>query len=217
MKVPLLDLKAQYQPIRKEIMAALESACDDQAFILGSRVADLEKDIQGYVGAGHAVGVASGSDALLLALMAAGVGPGDEVVTVPYTFFATAGSISRLGARPVFVDIKADTFNLDPSLLEAAMTAKTKAIMPVHLYGQCAEMEPILRTAAARKVPVIEDAAQAIGAAWRGRHAARSDRSAASVFSPRRTWAGSGTAAWSSRTSRRWPTASACCVSTGAA
>jgi len=170
-KVPLLDLKAQYQPIRKEVMAALESACDDQAFILGARVADLEKDIQSYIGASQAVGVASGSDALLLALLACGVGPGDEVVTVPYTFFATAGSISRLGARPVFVDIKPDTFNMDPALLESAITPRTKAILPVHLYGQCAEMEPILQIAAKRKLLVIEDAAQAIGATWRGRKA----------------------------------------------
>jgi dTDP-4-amino-4,6-dideoxygalactose transaminase len=152
-------------------MAAIESVCDEQAFILGARVADLETDIQGYVGAGHAVGVASGSDALLLALMACGVGPGDEVVTVPYTFFATAGAISRLGARPVFVDIKADTFNMDPARLDAVMTARTKAVLPVHLYGQCAEMEPILKTAVQRKLPVIEDAAQAIGATWRGRKA----------------------------------------------
>ena len=192
MKVPLLDLKAQYQPIRNEIMAALESACDDQAFILGSRVADLEKDIQGYVGAGHAVGVASGSDALLLALMAVGVGPGDEVVTVPYTFFATAGSISRLGAKPVFVDIKPDTFNLDPACLEAAMTAKTKAIMPVHLYGQCAEMEPILRAAVARTLPVIEDAAQAIGAAWRGRHAGTLGQIGCFSFFPSKNLGGFG-------------------------
>lgn len=192
MKVPLLDLKAQYRPIRTEILSALESVCDDQAFILGARVADLEKDIQGYVGAGHAVGVASGSDAILLALMACGVGPGDEVVTVPYTFFATAGAISRLGARPVFVDIKQDTFNLDPAFLEAAVTAKTKAVMPVHLYGQCAEMEPILRTAATRKLPVIEDAAQAIGAAWRGRHAGTLGQIGCFSFFPSKNLGGFG-------------------------
>jgi len=191
-KVPLLDLKVQYRPIRAEIMAALESVCDEQAFILGARVADLEKDIQHYVGASHAVGVASGTDAILLSLMACGVGPGDEVVTVPYTFFATAGSISRLGAKPVFVDIKPDTYNLDPALLEAAVTPKTKAVMPVHLYGQCAEMEPILTVAARRKIPVIEDAAQAIGAAWRGRHAGTLGQIGCFSFFPSKNLGGFG-------------------------
>src|SRR5256885_3732817 len=152
-------------------MAALEAVCDEQAFILGARVADLEKDIQKYVGVSQAVGVASGTDAILLALMACGVGAGDEVVTVPYTFFATAGSISRLGAKPVFVDIKPDTYNMDPALLEGAVSSRTKALMPVHLFGQCAEMEPILQIAARKKIPVIEDAAQAIGATWRNRKA----------------------------------------------
>ena len=190
--VPLLDLKAQYRSIRTEIMAALESVCDEQAFILGARVADLEKDIQGYVGASHAVGVASGTDAILLALMACGVGPGDEVVTVPYTFFATAGSISRLGAKPVFVDIKPDTYNLDPALLESAVTPKTKAVMPVHLYGQCAEMEPILTVAARRKIPVIEDAAQAIGAARRGRQAGTLGQAGCFSFFPSKNLGGFG-------------------------
>src|SRR2546429_4712551 len=171
MQVPLLDLKAQYRQTRAAVMAALEAVCDEQAFILGARVADLEKDIKKCIGVSQAVGVASGTDAILLALMAGGVGAGAEVVTVPYTFFATAGSISRLGAKPVFVDIKPDTYNMDPALLEGAVTARTKAILPVHLFGQCAEMEPILQIAARKKVPVIEDAAQAIGAAWRNRTA----------------------------------------------
>src|SRR5207247_8845913 len=137
MNVPLLDLRAQYQSIRAEVMAALQEVCDEQAFILGARVADLEKDIQKYVGVSQAVGVASGTDAILLALMACGVGAGDEVVTVPYTFFATAGSISRLGAKPVFVDIKPDTYNMDPALLEGAVSSRTKALMPVHLCARC--------------------------------------------------------------------------------
>ena len=192
MKVPLLDLRAQYRPIRAEIMAALESVCDEQAYILGTRVADLEKEIQHYVGAGHAVGVASGTDAILLALMACGVGPGDEVVTVPYTFFATAGSISRLGAKPVFVDIKPDTFNMDPACLEAAVTSKTKAAMPVHLFGQCAEMEPVLQLAARRKLSVIEDAAQAIGATWRGRKAGTLGRAGCFSFFPSKNLGGFG-------------------------
>src|SRR2546428_1519748 len=173
-------------------MAALEAVCDEQAFILGARVADLEKDIQKYVGVSQAVGVASGTDAILLALMACGVGAGDEVVTVPYTFFATAGSISRLGAKPVFVEIKADTYNIDPALLEEAVTARTKAILPVHLFGQCAEMEPILQIAARKKVPVIEDAAQAIGAAGRNRTAGSLGQAGCFSFFPSKNLGGFG-------------------------
>src|SRR2546426_3587617 len=173
-------------------MAALQEVCDEQAFILGARVADLEKDIQKYVGVSQAVGVASGTDAILLALMACGVGAGDEVVTVPYTFFATAGSISRLGAKPVFVDIKPDTYNMDPALLEGAVTARTKALLPVHLFGQCAEMEPILQIAARKKVPVIEDAAQAIGAAWRNRTAGSLGQAGCFSFFPSKNLGGFG-------------------------
>src|SRR5438552_6493003 len=192
MNVPLLDLRAQYQSIRTEVMVALEAVCDKQAFILGARVGDLEKDIQKYIGVSQAVGVASGTDAILLALMACGVGAGDEVVTVPYTFFATAGSISRLGAKPVFVDIKPDTYNMDPALLEGAVTARTKAILPVHLFGQCAEMEPILQIAARKKVPVIEDAAQAIGAAWRNRTAGSLGQAGCFSFFPSKNLGGFG-------------------------
>src|SRR2546427_3318544 len=192
MQVPLLDLKAQYQTIRAEVMAALEAVCDEQAFILGARVADLEKDIQKYVGVSQAVGVASGTDAILLAFMACGVGPGDEVVTVPYTFFATAGSISRLGAKPVFVDIKPDTYNMDPALLDGAISSRTKAIMPVHLFGQCVEMEPIIQIAARKKVPVIEDAAQAIGATWRNRKAGSLGQAGCFSFFPSKNLGGFG-------------------------
>ena len=190
--VPLLDLRAQYRPIRAEILAALESVCDEQAFILGARVADLEKDVQQYVGVAHAVGVASGTDAILLALMACGVGAGDEVVTVPYTFFATAGSISRLGAKPVFVDITPDSFNMDPARIEAAITPRTKAILPVHLFGQCAAMEPILQLAAQRNLLVIEDAAQAIGAARRGRNAGALGQLGCFSFFPSKNLGGFG-------------------------
>jgi dTDP-4-amino-4,6-dideoxygalactose transaminase len=190
--VPLLDLRAQYRPIRAEIMAAIESTCDEQAFILGKRVADLEQDVQRYVGAAHAVGVASGTDAILLSLMACGVGPGDEVVTVPYTFFATAGSISRLGARPVFVDIKPDSFNMDPSRVEGAITPRTKALLPVHLYGQCAEMEPLMKLAGRRTLPVIEDAAQAIGAEWRGKKAGTLGQMGCFSFFPSKNLGGFG-------------------------
>src|SRR5262249_38404828 len=152
-------------------MAAIEAVCDEQGFILGPRVVDLEQALAKYVGAAHGIGCASGTDAILLALMAVGVGHGDEVVTVPFTFFATTGSISRLGAKPVFVDIKPDTFNIDPAQIEKTITAKTKAIVPVHLFGQCADMEAINEIAGRKKIPVIEDAAQAIGAARHGKKA----------------------------------------------
>lgn len=168
MNVPLLDLKAQYRTIRAEVLAAIEATCDEQGFILGPRVAALEEAVAKYVGSVQAVGVASGSDALLLALMAMGVRAGDEVVTVPFTFFATAGAISRLGARPVFVDINPDTFNIDPGQIERASTSRTKAIIPVHLFGQCADMAAVNEIARRKRLAVIEDACQAIGAAQQG-------------------------------------------------
>ncbi len=171
MNVPLLDLKAQFKSIKPEIMTVIETVCDEQGFILGPRVTEFEQALAKYVGAGHAVGCASGTDAIVLALMAVGVGQGDEVITVPFTFFATAGSISRLGARPVFVDIRPDTFNLDPGQIEKKITARTKAIMPVHLFGQCADMKGINEIAKRRRIRVVEDAAQAIGAMQDGRHA----------------------------------------------
>ena len=192
MRVPLLDLKAQYQPIRDEIMTAMAAVCDEQAFILGSRVADLEKVLQEYVGAAHAVGVASGTDAILLALIACGVGPGDEVITVPYTFFSTAGSISRLGAKPVFLDIQPNTFNMDPRGLESAITRKTKLILPVHLFGQCADMDEILKIAAPRRLPVVEDAAQAIGSEWRARRAGAMGQAGCFSFFPSKNLGGFG-------------------------
>ncbi len=169
MKVPLLDLKAQYATIREDIRRAVDGVMDSQYFILGPEVAALEEEVAAYVGAPYAIGCASGTDALLLALMALDVGPGDEVITSPFTFFATAGSIWRLGATPVFVDIEAETFNIDPEAVAAAIGDKTKAIIPVHLFGQCAEMAPLLE--AAGDIPVIEDAAQALSAAYRGTRA----------------------------------------------
>ncbi len=190
--VPLLDLKAQYRQIRAEVMAALESVCEEQAFILGARVADLEKDLQRYLDAAHAVGVASGTDAILLSLMVCGVGPGDEVVTVPYTFFATAGSISRLGSKPVFVDIRPDTFNMDAGQIPGKVTPRTKAIIPVHLFGQCADMELIIKIAANRDLAVIEDAAQAIGAKRRGRQAGTIGRLGCFSFFPSKNLGGFG-------------------------
>jgi dTDP-4-amino-4,6-dideoxygalactose transaminase len=164
MNVPLLDLKAQYATIRPEIEAAVREVFESQYFILGPKVKECEENLARYCRAPHAIGVSSGTDALLLALMAEGIGPGDEVITSPYTFFATAGSVSRLGATPVFVDIDPVTFNLDPARLEAAVTPRTRAIMPVHLYGQMADMGPLLDLARRRKLTVIEDACQSVGA-----------------------------------------------------
>jgi dTDP-4-amino-4,6-dideoxygalactose transaminase len=165
MRVPLLDLQAQYAPLREELNEAVRRVMDSQQFIMGPDVAALESEIARYTGARHAVACASGSDALLLALMALEVAAGDEVVTTPYSFFATASSIARLGARPVFVDIEPAGYNIDVSKIEAAVTKRTRAVMPVHLYGQCAEMSALAEECARRGLPVIEDAAQAIGAA----------------------------------------------------
>jgi dTDP-4-amino-4,6-dideoxygalactose transaminase len=164
MKVPLLDLSAQYAMIRWEIRTAIDRVCESQNFILGPEVSACEREIALFCGADFAVGVSSGTDALLAALMAVGVGPGDEVITVPFSFFATAGVIARLGARPVFADIEADSFNLDPQEIQSKITGRTKAIMPVHLFGRCADMEAISQIAQRHGLAVIEDAAQAIGA-----------------------------------------------------
>lgn len=168
MKVPILDLKAQFRSIRQEVLAVVEQVCDEQGFVLGPRVQMLEDDLAKFVGTSQAVGVASGSDALLLSLMELGIGPGDEVITSPFTFFSTAGVISRLHARPVFVDVRPDTFNINPDQLEEAITERTKAIIPVHLFGQCAEMEKIDQITKPKGIPIVEDACQAIGAARNG-------------------------------------------------
>lgn len=164
MNVPLLDLTAQYRSIRLEIDEAVSEVMASQRFILGPKVTECEEKIAGYCGAKHAVGVTSGTDALLIALMAEGIGSGDEVITTPYTFFATAGGIARVGARPVFVDIEPDSFNTNPDLIEEKITERTRAIIPVHLYGQMADMTRIMEIANRHKLIVIEDAAQALGA-----------------------------------------------------
>jgi len=169
MQFPFLDLQAQFRSIRAEVMEAVTGVLESQKCVLGPEVGAFEKEVADYVGAKFAVSCASGTDALLLALMALEIGPGDEVITTPFTFVATIGSIARLGARPVFVDIDPVTFNIDPAQLAAAITPRTRALMPVHLFGLAAEMDPIMAVAAEHNIPVVEDAAQAIGATCNGR------------------------------------------------
>jgi len=169
--VPLIDLTRQYQQIESEILAAVQELLSSQKFVLGEEVARLEEESASYCDSRFAIGCASGTDALLLALMALDVGAGDEVITSPYTFFASGSSIHRLGARPVFVDIDPVTFNLDPEAVAAAVTPRTRAIMPIHLFGQCADMDPLWRIAAKSNLAIVEDACQAIGAEYHRRRA----------------------------------------------
>src|SRR2546423_11901071 len=171
MSVPLLDLRAQYSAIRDRVRESVDRVFESQAFVLGAEVEALEEEVARYSQTRHAIACASGSDALLLAMMALDVKAGDEVITTPHTFFATASSVTRLGARPIFVDIDPRTYNINPASIEAAITERTRAIMPVHIYGQCAEMDEILEVAARHSIAVVEDAAQAIGAEDRGRRA----------------------------------------------
>jgi dTDP-4-amino-4,6-dideoxygalactose transaminase len=167
-RVPILDLKAQYATYKGEAARAMNEVCEGQSFALGPAVVQFEGEIASYCGSKYAIGVSSGSDALLVSLMALEIKPGDEVITTPFTFFATAGSIARLGAKPVFVDVDRDSYNIDASLIEEKMTEKTRAIIPVHLFGQAAQMKPIMEIAKRYNTSIIEDAAQAIGASQDG-------------------------------------------------
>jgi dTDP-4-amino-4,6-dideoxygalactose transaminase len=169
--VPLCDLQTQYRQIQPEVLAAVARVLGSGQVILGPEVAHLEEEIAHYCGTSHAVACASGTDALSLALHALRIGPGDEVILPPFTFFASAGSVCRTGARPVFVDIDAATCNLDPHQVESKITDRTRAIMPVHLFGQCADMEPLWRVAERHNLPIVEDAAQALGAEYQGKRA----------------------------------------------
>jgi len=184
MNIPLVDLKAQYQSIKPEIDAAIQRVIDNTAFIMGEEVAQFEQAFAEYCDVEYAVGVASGTAALFLALLAHGIGPGDEVITTPFTFFATGEAISQVGAKPIFVDIDPVTYNIDPNLIEAAITPDTKAIMPVHLYGQPADMAPINAIAEKYGLIVIEDAAQAHGSRYNGQRAGSLGHSACFSFYP---------------------------------
>lgn len=192
MKVPLLDLAEQNSILRPEIEAALSRVLDTNGFILGSEVAALEAELAEYCQAKHAIACASGTDALILALMAFDIGPGDEVISTPYSFFASTSSIARLYATPKFVDIDPKTFNMDVSKLEAAITKNTKAIMPIHLFGQCADMDAILEIANRHGIPVVEDAAQAIGSEDEGRRAGSMGAVGSFSFYPSKNLGGMG-------------------------
>lgn len=190
--VSLLDLNVHYEKIWDEIQDAVKRVLISKQFILGPEVKELERDIASYCQSEYAIGCASGSDAILLALMAVGVRAGDEVITTPYTFFATVSSIVRLGAKPVFVDIEESTYNMDVRQLQGVISEKTKAIIPVHLFGQCVEMDVINELASSNNIPVIEDAAQAIGAEYKGKRAGSLGTIAAFSFYPSKNLGGAG-------------------------
>jgi len=192
MKVPLLDLRAQYAVIKEEVKKVVEEVLEEQQFILGERVAEFEKKMAEYVGASHGMGVASGTDALLVSLMAVDIGPDDEVITTPFTFFSTAAVIARLKAKPVFVDINPRSFNLDSHLIEQKITRRTRAIIPVHLFGQCAQMEEIEGLVKRYQLVVVEDAAQAIGASYQGRKAGSIGVAGCFSFYPSKNLGGAG-------------------------
>ena len=190
--VPLLDLSAQFETIREEVTEAINEVVASHRYINGPAVGQLERAVAEYSDCAAGVGVSSGTDALLCSLMALDIGPGDEVITTPYTFFATAGSVWRTGARPVFVDIEADTYNLDPAAVEAAVTERTKAVLPVHLFGQVADMDPIMELAGRHDLAVVEDAAQSIGATYKGRRAGSIGTCGCFSFFPSKNLGGMG-------------------------
>jgi len=190
--IPMVDLQRQYKILKSEIDAAIQSVLESAQFILGPNVSALEKDVAAYHNVPHAVGVASGTDALLLALRACGVGPGDEVITTPFTFIATADVISLLHAKPVFVDIRPDTFNIDPGNIEERITEKTKAMIPVHLFGHAVDMDPVMALADKYNLRVIEDCAQAFGAIYRGRKVGTIGDCGCFSFFPSKNLAGYG-------------------------
>lgn len=192
MKVPLLDLRAQYATVKSDVLAAVNEVLDSQVCILGPKVAELEQQVAALSDCKFGVGVSSGTDALLASLMALDIGPGDEVITTSFTFFATAGCISRVGALPVFVDIDRQTYNLDPAQIEAAITPRTKAIIPVHLYGQMCDMDAVMEIAARHSLYVIEDAAQAISATYKSRKAGSIGTVGCFSFFPSKNLGGAG-------------------------
>lgn len=184
MKVPMLDLSEQYQELKSEVLSVLDEVMSSSRFILGDHVKKLEADVATYSNVKHGIGCGNGSDAIHIAIQAAGVGPGDEVITTPFTFFATGGAVARAGATPVYVDIDPVTFNIDPSKIEAAITPNTKAIIPVHLYGQMADMDPIVEIAKKHNLVIVEDAAQAIGAKYKGKSVGELGTAATYSFFP---------------------------------
>ncbi|MBN2070279.1 MAG: DegT/DnrJ/EryC1/StrS family aminotransferase [Candidatus Krumholzibacteriota bacterium] len=192
MEVRLLDLKSQYKGIRDEIEKAVKEVLESQYFILGPRVAEFEETVASYCGVSNGIGVASGSDAILISLMALGTGPGDEVITTPYTFFSTVSSITRLGATPVMVDIDPKTYNIDPVKVAEAVTSRTKAVLPVHLFGQTADMDGIEKAVSGRGIPVIEDACQSIGATYNGKRAGSLGIAGCFSFFPSKNLGGCG-------------------------
>lgn len=191
-RIPLLDLKAQYNTIREEVSQAVLKVLEDGAYILGPEVKALEKEVAEYCGVKHAIGVANGTDALLLALDAQGIGPGDEVITTPFTFFATSEVVSQLGATPVFVDIDSKTYNLDIEQVKSKINEKTKAIIPVHIFGQPAEMDELMELAKEHHLFVLEDAAQAMGSAYKGRKVGSLGHAATFSFFPTKNLGGYG-------------------------